>query len=511
MDPPAEVEPMKIIIKPGAVPVKAKPRRYSTDQRNYMEIFMDRAEKFGFLKKNPNAKWISPALMVPKPGTKNFRLTFDLRCINAATEPMSWPMPHIESELSDLSGSEAFAVIDFVSGYWQLPLSKESQDYHGVMTPSGIYSPTRTLQGGSTGVANFQAKVVPCFQSIMRNIKAWLDDFLIHASDEEALLTVLEKFLYICKEGRLKVSARKSQLFNTSVRWCGRIIDGEGVTFDPSRISGVTDIHKPLTAGELCEFVYCLQWMSQSIPNFSERVASLRDVLEEAFKKTGKRTQRSIRNISLPSLSWSRVQDDAFDDLKESIVSAIKLAHYIENEELCVYTDASDRYWSSVISQCSVKELEKNTEHQMHRPLAFFSAEFTGHQKNWSTFEKEAYAIYMSFKKLDYILGASSKTHVYTDHRNLLFVFNPLAVEPTLARHVVSKVQRLALFLSQFSYTIEHVPGHLNKFADIMTRWLRGYRRGTARSTVKNVREMLNSRQILPSTDSDEFDWPDIE
>ena len=31
-------------------------------------------------------------------------------------------MPHVESEVLDFAGSKFFAVVDFVSGYWHLPL-----------------------------------------------------------------------------------------------------------------------------------------------------------------------------------------------------------------------------------------------------------------------------------------------------------------------------------------------------------------------------------------------------
>ena len=65
---------------------------------------------------------------------------------------------------------------------------------------------------------------------------------------------------------------------------------------------------------------------------------------------------------------------------------------------------------------------------------------------------------------------------MFTDHRNLLFVYALLAFEPALGRHVVSKVQRWALFLSRFDYVIEHIPGYCNVFADMLTQWAKGYR-----------------------------------
>ncbi len=61
------------------------------------------------------------------------------------------------------------------------------------------------------------------------------------------------------------------------------------------------------------------------------------------------------------------------------------------------------------------------------------------------------------FRSLDYLFYTESPVHVFTDHRNLLFVFSPHSVEPALGRHVVSKVQRWALHLSKYQYVIEHI------------------------------------------------------
>lgn len=94
------------------------------------------------------------------------------------------------------------------------------------------------------------------------------------------------------------------------------------------------------------------------------------------------------------------------------------------------------------MTQSTPESLELPLEEQRHEPLAFLGAEFKGAQFGWSTFEKEGFAIFETFNKLDYSLMGSQPTHIHTDHRNLLFVFAPLALQPALGRHIVSKVQR---------------------------------------------------------------------
>ena len=138
-DPPAKVEPMKIVLTSGAMPVRAKTRRYTLEQRAFLSRYVKKLEEYGFVESNKNATWVAAPVLVAKPPPANYRLTIDLRPVNAATVPLTWPMPHIESELADLAGSKFFATIDFCSGYWQLPLHEQSQHLHSFVTPNGVY------------------------------------------------------------------------------------------------------------------------------------------------------------------------------------------------------------------------------------------------------------------------------------------------------------------------------------------------------------------------------------
>lgn len=78
----------------------------------------------------------------------------------------------------------------------------------------------------------------------------------------------------------------------------------------------------------------------------------------------------------------------------------------------------------------------------------------------WSSFEKAAYMIFSTFRRLDFLFFGNNPTSVHTDHRNILFVFTPITLEQSgLGNYVVSKVQRWALLMSRFDYNLEHVNG----------------------------------------------------
>jgi len=146
--PPARVPSLQLNLKADARPVRAKPRRYPPEKRAFLRNYSNQFVKLGFAKPARKSEWVSAPLIVPKQPPAMYRMTVDYRPINAATRRITWPMPQIEAELSDMRGADAFASIDFCSGYWQLPLHVDSQPLHSFMTTDGVLQPTRTTQGG---------------------------------------------------------------------------------------------------------------------------------------------------------------------------------------------------------------------------------------------------------------------------------------------------------------------------------------------------------------------------
>ena len=103
--------------------------------------------------RNPSSDWAHPVNIVPKAGSAKYRLTVDLRQANALQRPSAYPMSHLESQLSRLHGSTCYQTYDLVQGYWQLPLSEESQACQTFVSPVRTFSPTRVLHGNSNAVA----------------------------------------------------------------------------------------------------------------------------------------------------------------------------------------------------------------------------------------------------------------------------------------------------------------------------------------------------------------------
>jgi hypothetical protein len=136
-DPPVRLPPLVVTLQPDAVPIRVKLRRYTQAQKTFLRTFVGELVQHGLAYRNPNSAWCSAPLQVPKNGPSHFRFTVDLRPVNNQTVPTAWPMPHLESELSSVSGSKCFATFDLSNGHSQLLLDEASRECQPFMTPDG--------------------------------------------------------------------------------------------------------------------------------------------------------------------------------------------------------------------------------------------------------------------------------------------------------------------------------------------------------------------------------------
>ena len=463
-DPPARVAPLVISRTDKAKPSRSPQRRYAPAQREFIIRTIRELEAVGAIYKNPSARWASPALAVPKPGSSKMRFTVDLRGPNSRTVPIQSAMPHLESHFQDIQGSTCFANLDLAHGYWQIPLAEESQEMMSIQTPIGVYSSRRLLQGGSDSGNHFQAVLGERFEGRVKNILQWLDDFLLYAKSEEDLLSEVESFLQVCEKINLKIHAEKSNFFSKRVQFCGRIITPEGIQYHPRHFDSLVSMKKPTMARELQQLLCATNWMRSSIPNYSKVIEPLHTLMENAYAKSGgKRTKRAIRNLSITN-EWGATHDEAFTTIIKQLAAAVKLSHPKPEFELCLFTDASDTHWSGILTQVPKNQRDKGIDAQEHEPLCFLSGAFKGSSRNWSTPEKEGFAIVESMCRVDYLV-MGREVSIYTDHANLVQLYDPYGNHPGIQRHTASKLMRWAIKLSAFRYVIEHLPGENNVWA----------------------------------------------
>ena len=100
--------------------------------------------------------WCNAVVLVRK---KDSTLCFciDFRHLNAWMKKHSYPLPHIQEALESMEGSAHFSSMDFKSGFWQIKMVPELQQYTAFTVGNlGFYEFTHMPFGLCNALATFQ-------------------------------------------------------------------------------------------------------------------------------------------------------------------------------------------------------------------------------------------------------------------------------------------------------------------------------------------------------------------
>ena len=102
-------------------------------------------------------------------------------------------------------------------------------------------------------------------------------------------------------------------------------------------------------------------------------------------------------------------------------------------------------------------------EDKLWRPVAFLSKSLNEIERNYEIHDKEMLAIIRWLEAWRHLLeGAQSKFEIWTDRKNLEYFMK--------AQKLNRRQAQWALYLSQFNFTLKHVPGTRMGKADGLSR-----------------------------------------
>ena len=156
---------------------------------------------------------------------------------------------------------------------------------------------------------------------------------------------------------------------------------------------------------------------------------------------------------------WTDQCSKAFNHLRELLMEYPILRYPDPTQGYILYTDASGIGWSGVLTQEHLDEKGKAKNH----PICYVSGQFRGSQLNWAALTKEAYAVYMSVRRLSFYVTEAEVT-IRSDHLLLKKFLNKQTMN--------SKVNNWAVELEQFRLHLEWIPGTRNLLADSLSHLL---------------------------------------
>ncbi len=128
----------KIQLKEGAKPFAlSAPRRVANPLLPAVRKKLNRMEQLGVISCiDEPTKWCAGMVVVPKSHGK-VRICVDLTKLNTSVVRERHILPVVEQSLALVTGAQYFTKLDANSGFWQIPLAKESSLLTTFITPEG--------------------------------------------------------------------------------------------------------------------------------------------------------------------------------------------------------------------------------------------------------------------------------------------------------------------------------------------------------------------------------------
>jgi hypothetical protein len=225
------------------------------------------------------------------------------------------------------------------------------------------------------------------------------------------------------------------------VTYLGHTITAEGLRPVEDKVRAIKEAPSPKNVTELRSFLGMVNYYGKFLQDLSKVLAPLYKLLHNDTK-----------------WQWCVEQEQAFKEVKELLHSAKLLVHYDPEKDIVLSCDASPYGVGAVLSHVMKNGSEK--------PVGFASRTLTAAEKGYSQLDKEGLAIVFAVKRFhQYLYGRVFK--IYTDHKPLMSLFSETRGIPPLAS---ARIQRWALILSAYQYSIVYRTGKDNANADALSR-----------------------------------------
>ncbi|XP_057869133.2 uncharacterized mitochondrial protein AtMg00860-like [Cryptomeria japonica] len=218
------------------------------------------------------------------------------------------------------------------------------------------------------GLTNAPATFMQLMYEVFRDcldkfVIIYLDDILIFSKTWKENLQHLERVLCTLQQNSLYANFSKCSFGQTSISYLGYIIDAHGVQVDPVKVEVLFKWPTPSNITELRSFLGLANFYRKFILHYSDIATPLHQL-----KKTS------------VAFKWTKIHSQVFNTLKEKLCSTPVLVLPDLSQPFEIETDASHYALGAILKQ--------NDHH-----VAYHSEKFSFAKRNYSTNDKELYAL----------------------------------------------------------------------------------------------------------------------
>lgn len=196
----------------------------------------------------------------------------------------------------------------------------------------------------------------------------FIDDILIYSKSRDLHREHLRLVLQQLREKQIFVKLKKCEFWLEQIIFLGHIVSNDGISVDPSKIDAIKQWSIPKTVSEVNSLLGLAGYYRRFIANFS-RIALPLTML----------TRKEVKFV------WSNDCQQAFQVLKDKLISAPVLSLPEGTEDFIVYSDASKQGLGAVLMQRG-------------KVIAYASRQLKDYEKNYPTHDLELAAMVFALK-----------------------------------------------------------------------------------------------------------------
>lgn len=382
--------------------------------------------------------WASPVVLVKKKNG-DFRFAVDYRRLNRVTRPMSFPLPRPDDVYDTIGESHAqvFTVLDLASGFWQIPLDRDSRAKTAFTSHSGNYQFKKLPFGLMNAPVSFQMVMTQVLRGLTWKFAlVYVDDIIIFSPDFDTHLKHLSAVFDRLRGANLKLKPQKCHFAAKEVTYLGHVISKNGIQVNPAKTAVIQTFPVPKDQSEVRAFLGICNYYRRFVNGYANIAAPLNRLL-----------QRDVQFV------WTNDCDLAFQMLKQALISPPILRYPNFDKEFILATDASGYAISYILSQLDETGREV--------VIQYGGRALTKAEQKWSITEREGLAVVEGIKVYRVYL-ANRKFTVHTDHVSLQWL--------RTIHNATGRLGRWSVLLQGYDFDIVHKSGQSHGNADALSR-----------------------------------------
>jgi len=425
------------------IPVRQRQYRHPPHLERYIEEECKKLHEAGLIEPT-ESPYNTPVFLIKKAkkemdGSDSYRLICDFRALNSITVPKFFPLPTLDNCL-DLIGQERaqfFSVLDQKSGYYSIHIHPDSRAKTAFSTRTGRWAWKAMAFGLVNAPATFAALVSSVFHAELNEYALiYLDDLLILSNSFSDHVSRLENMFFKIRAAKLRLNPQKSFFCRSNVIYLGHRFSKHGMSVDQSKTEVVRNYPAPTNLKKLRSFLGLCNFYRRFICSYSAITHPLRLLLQ----------------ANTPFV-WGEAQAKCFQLLKDKLCQAPILAYPRINDTFRLTTDACKTGLGYVLSQLDAEGRDC--------AVAYGGRATRSYEKNYTVCELECSALIAGIEHFNMYLS-HQPFQVFTDHLSLQYI--------RTLKLGNSRLIRWSLMLSQYQFTIHHVPGTKIGHADGLSR-----------------------------------------